>query len=85
MGTAGAGVGGMGEVGAWDLGATWAGLGRGEARAVVQAGVVWLIMTPVARVAVALVLFARERDRLYVVIAGIVMVGLVLGMVMGGE
>lgn len=42
-------------------------------RGLIQLGLVLLILTPIARVAFALVGFARERDRLYVLISGIVL------------
>jgi uncharacterized membrane protein len=40
----------------------------------IQAGLVLLILTPVARVALAVVGFALERDRLYTVVSLIVLV-----------
>ena len=43
-------------------------------RAVIQAGVLLLIATPVARVALSIVAFAAERDRMYVGFATIVLV-----------
>lgn len=52
----------------------------GRGRALIQLGLVLLIATPVARVALSLVGFVRERDRLYVVFTFIVLVTLVLSL-----
>ena len=59
--------------GAWHL----------QARAVVQLGLLFLIATPVARVALSLVAFALQRDRMYVLITAIVL-GLLLFSLLGG-
>jgi uncharacterized membrane protein len=50
-----------------------------RARGVVQLGLLLLIATPVARVAYLVYAFARQRDRLYAVIALIVLVLLAYG------
>ena len=47
----------------------WHLLLRGNSAAIIQAGVVLLIATPVARVIFAVVGFALERDRLYVAVS----------------
>ena len=47
---------------------------HGESAAIIQIGLLLLIFTPVARVAVALVGFSLERDRLYAVVSLIVLV-----------
>lgn len=52
--------------------------------AVAQFGLVLLIATPVARVALTLVAFALQRDRAYVLITTIVLALLVYGLVFGG-
>jgi uncharacterized membrane protein len=52
-------------------------------RSVIQFGVLLLIATPILRVAVAVVGFAMERDRQYVVIAAIVLALLLLSLVSG--
>lgn len=52
----------------------------GRGRGLIQLGLVLLIATPVARVALSLVGFIRERDRLYVVFTFIVLVTLVLSL-----
>lgn len=49
--------------------------------ALAQLGLLVLIGTPVFRVAVSIVGFARERDRLYVVLAGLVLALLALSLV----
>ncbi len=46
----------------------------------IQLGLVILVLTPVARVAFSLVAFAVQRDRLYVVLTGIVLVVLALSL-----
>ena len=48
-----------------------------RARSIIQFGLILLIATPVARVAFCVVGFARQRDRLYVLISSIVLVILV--------
>jgi uncharacterized membrane protein len=56
----------------------------GNGDAVAQLGLVLLIATPVARVALTLVAFALQRDRAYVLITTIVLVLLVYGLVFSG-
>jgi uncharacterized membrane protein len=51
--------------------------------AVVQFGLVLLIATPVARVALTLVAFALQRDRAFVMLTLLVLVLLVFGLVSG--
>lgn len=67
---------------------TLAGIVRGAASldgtALAQLGLVLLIATPVARVALTLVAFAFQRDRAYVIITAIVLALLVYGLVFGG-
>lgn len=46
---------------------------HGHARSIGQLGLLLLILTPVARVFLCLVGFISQRDRLYVVVAGIVL------------
>jgi uncharacterized membrane protein len=45
-----------------------------DSRAVIQLGILLLIATPIARVALSLVAFAKQRDRTYVVVTAIVLV-----------
>ena len=54
-----------------------------DSRAIVQLGLLLLILTPVARVAFTLVAFALQRDRTYVVVTAIVLVLLLYGLVYG--
>jgi uncharacterized membrane protein len=56
------------------------GLGRGEAGALIQLGVLLLVATPIARVVLAAVSFAVERDRLYLAISMAVLGVLLFGM-----
>ena len=55
-----------------------------KGRGLIQLGLLFLIATPVARVAFSVVAFARERDRLYVVVTLIVLVILTYSL-MGGR
>lgn len=52
-----------------------------DAGAIMQLGVLLLVLTPVARVAFTLVMFLIRRDWLYVAVAAIVLVVLSLGLV----
>jgi uncharacterized membrane protein len=54
-----------------------------HARAVVQLGLVLLIATPVARVAMSLVAFALQRDRVYIVVTSIVLALLIFSLTGG--
>jgi len=51
--------------------------------AVIVAGLILLIATPVIRVAVSIVTFSRERDRPFVVVTAIVLGLLLLSLVLG--
>lgn len=46
---------------------------RWDCRAVIQLGLLLLIATPIARVALSLVAFAVQRDRTYIVVTAIVL------------
>ena len=67
------------------IGAIGQGVLQGDSRAVVQLGIVLLIATPVARVMLSLIGFLVERDRLYLAITGLVLVGLLYSLVLGGR
>jgi uncharacterized membrane protein len=54
-----------------------------DSRAVVQLGLVLLIATPVARVALTLVAFILQRDRLYVAVTSLVLALLLYGLLWG--
>ena len=56
----------------------------GSGRGIIQLGLLLLIATPIARVTFALVAFALQRDRLYVVVSAIVLGALMFG-VFGGQ
>ena len=62
------------------ISATIGGVRRGEPRAIVQLGLVLLIATPVARVALTLAAFAAQRDRLYVAMTALVLALLLIGL-----
>jgi len=47
---------------------------------IIAAGLLLLIATPIARVAVLLAVFARERDRLYVAVSAIVLAVLMMSL-----
>ena len=54
-----------------------------DGRAITQLGLVLLILTPVARVALTLWAFLRQHDRLYVLVTTIVLVLLLYGLLWG--
>jgi uncharacterized membrane protein len=56
---------------------------RGDSRAIVQLGLVLLIATPAARVALTLGAFLIQRDRLYVLTTSIVLSLLLYGLIWG--
>jgi uncharacterized membrane protein len=63
-----------GVAGVWR--AAWSLRGRG----LIQLGLLILIATPIARVAVSVVVFARRRDWLYAAFASTVLAGLLFGL-----
>ena len=66
-----------------DIGAIARGVRHLDSRAIVQLGLVLLIATPVARVALTLIAFLIRRDRLYTVMTLVVLTLLVFGLVWG--
>lgn len=56
-----------------------------RATAIIQLGLIVLIATPVARVVFCVIGFARQRDRLYVVISLIVLLVLLYSFLKGGH
>jgi uncharacterized membrane protein len=56
-----------------------------DANSVIQLGLLFLIATPVARVAFCIVGFARQQDRLYIVISSSVLVILIYSFIQGGR
>ncbi|HZQ79938.1 MAG TPA: DUF1634 domain-containing protein [Acidimicrobiia bacterium] len=59
------------------------GLEHGQGRAIVMAGLLLLIATPVLRVAVSILAFVYQRDRTFVVITSIVLALLLTSFVLG--
>lgn len=51
--------------------------------ALVTAGLITLVLTPVARVVVAMIIFLQERDYTFAVICAIVLMAVVLGVLLG--
>lgn len=56
-----------------------------DSRAVIQLGLLLLISTPVVRVALSLMAFIVQRDKLYVALTSIVLAILVFSLVFGGH
>jgi uncharacterized membrane protein len=65
------------------IGSILHGVTTGDSRAIVQLGLVLLIATPVARVALTLVAFVLQRDRVYVLVTTIVLALLLYGLFWG--
>ena len=65
------------------IGEVIAGVRYGSGQAIMMAGLLVLIATPVARVALSIVLFIIERDRLYTAITATVLVVLLISFVVG--
>ena len=61
------------------------GVREGKGQAIVMAGLLLLIATPIARVALSIVAFIIERDRLYTMITAAVLLILLIGFVVGLE
>jgi uncharacterized membrane protein len=59
------------------------GLAHFDGQAVIVAGLLFLILTPIVRVAVSLVAFARERDRIYTAITAVVLLLLLVSFALG--
>ena len=55
-----------------------------QGRGTIQLGLLFLIATPVARVAFSIFGFAEERDRMYVVVASIVLLVLLYSLIGSG-
>lgn len=65
------------------LGDVLQGVRNGRGQAIVMAGLLLLIATPVARVAFSIVVFIIERDRLYVAITAAVLTVLLISFAIG--
>jgi uncharacterized membrane protein len=61
------------------FGQIWTGLLGLHPQSIIALGLIMLILTPVMRVAISIVAFALEHDRLYVVITSIVLLILIAG------
>jgi uncharacterized membrane protein len=57
----------------------------GRARSIIQLGMLLLIATPIARVALSLVGFAMERDRKFVIITAVVLAVLLFSLITGAS
>ena len=66
-----------------DIGSIVRGVRRLDSRAIVQLGLVLLIATPVARVALTFVAFLVRRDRLYAALSLVVLMLLIYGLIWG--
>jgi uncharacterized membrane protein len=67
------------------LGGVFEGVRHGHARSIIQVGLLLLIATPVARVVICVVGFARQRDRLYVGISAFVLAVLIYSLTSGAH
>ena len=65
------------------MGGVIQGVAQLDPLAIVQFGLIVLIATPIARVALALVAFMKQRDRLYVWVTTIVLVVLAFSLLFG--
>lgn len=61
------------------------GLGTANPIAIIQLGVLVLILTPTMRVAMTIFLFLAQRDKVFVVITTIVFIVLILGLIGTGK
>ena len=59
------------------------GVRRGMGQDIVMAGLLVLIATPIARVALSLIVFVKVRDRLYTIITSIVLLILLISFAIG--
>ena len=60
------------------------GVARGDSTSIIQLGVLLLIATPIARVLISVIGFARERDWMYVACSLLVLALLTYSLVHGG-
>jgi len=65
------------------IGEVLRGVAQARGQAIVMAGILLLIATPIARVAISVALFASQRDRLYVAVTATVLVLLVVSFALG--
>lgn len=64
--------------------ALWNGLLNFRGQAIVEAGLVMLIATPVLRVVVSIGAFVLQKDRTFTIIASLVLVLLIISFLLGG-
>jgi uncharacterized membrane protein len=57
----------------------------GDGPSVIQLGLIVLLLTPTTRVALTLLLFLHQRDRVYIILSSIVLIVLLLGFFGFGE
>lgn len=74
-----------GEAATFPLSVRWLAraLESGEGRALIVLGLLLLIATPVLRVLLSLVVFVRQRERVYVLITAVVLMLLLLSFILG--
>lgn len=65
------------------LSAVLKGIAEGNGQAIIQAGIILLIATPIARILFSIIGFIRERDWLYILIASIVLAIIMTSMLLG--
>ncbi|HEY8055495.1 MAG TPA: DUF1634 domain-containing protein [Terriglobales bacterium] len=73
----------LGPAPQWGWAQTWTGLAHLDPTALMIAATVLLILTPVARVAVAFAAFAVDRDAKFTLVTGIVLAVIVLTVILG--
>ncbi len=66
-----------------ELSALWSGTLRGSPHAIMTLGLMLLTLVPLGRVAFCLILFAKEKDGIYVVFTAYVLAGLIAGVMLG--
>ncbi len=64
-------------------GSFWNGLISGEGMAIIQLGILFLILTPLVRIIFALVGYLKEKDSTYVIISSIVLFIMIFSFLMG--
>ncbi|MPT33322.1 MAG: DUF1634 domain-containing protein [Chryseobacterium sp.] len=64
-------------------GSFWDSLSKGEGMAIIQLGILLLILTPLVRIIFALIGYLKEKDYVYVVISTIVLVIMVVSFLTG--
>jgi uncharacterized membrane protein len=61
----------------------WTNATQGDPHAILTVGLMVLTLVPLGRVAFCFLLFAKERDKTYVVLTAYVLTGLIVGVVLG--